>query len=158
DESLGGARMHAEQSGLADHLAEDEHDAIRIGRRVVARLNHRKQEGTPTTVAPPPLYSEEELVGIMPPDLQVTVDPREVIARARRIARCCAHARRTIRARRSPCRGRTRRDPHRSARGGPPQPPEAGRDTHHGGPSTAVFGGGTRRDHAARPEGPGRPP
>ena len=81
DESLGGARMHAEQSGLADHLAEDEHDAIRIGRRVVARLNHRKQEGTPTTVAPPPLYSEEELVGIMPPDLQVPVDPREVIAR-----------------------------------------------------------------------------
>ena len=39
DESLGGAEMHARVSGLADYLAEDEKDAIRIGRRIVARLN-----------------------------------------------------------------------------------------------------------------------
>ena len=38
DESLGGAEMHARISGLADYLAEDERDAIRIGRRIVARL------------------------------------------------------------------------------------------------------------------------
>lgn len=42
DESLGGAEMHARVSGLADYLAADEHDAIRIGRRIVARLNWRK--------------------------------------------------------------------------------------------------------------------
>ncbi len=42
DESLGGAEMHARVSGLADYLAEDERDAIRIGRRIVARLNWRK--------------------------------------------------------------------------------------------------------------------
>jgi acetyl-CoA carboxylase carboxyltransferase component len=42
DESLGGAEMHATTSGLADYLAVDERDAIRIGRRIVARLNHRK--------------------------------------------------------------------------------------------------------------------
>src|SRR6188472_3952564 len=42
DESLGGAEMHARTSGLADYLAADERDAIRIGRRIVARLNHRK--------------------------------------------------------------------------------------------------------------------
>ena len=42
DESLGGAEMHARVSGLADYLAQDEHDAIRIGRRIVARLNWRK--------------------------------------------------------------------------------------------------------------------
>src|SRR6478672_10017877 len=42
DESLGGAEMHARVSGLADYLAEDELDAIRIGRRIVARLNRRK--------------------------------------------------------------------------------------------------------------------
>ena len=41
DESLGGAEMHARVSGLADYLAQDEHDAIRIGRRIVARLNWR---------------------------------------------------------------------------------------------------------------------
>ena len=42
DESLGGAEMHARTSGLADHFAVDEHDALRIGRRIVARLNWRK--------------------------------------------------------------------------------------------------------------------
>ena len=42
DESLGGAEMHARISGLADYLAADERDAIRIGRRIVARLNWRK--------------------------------------------------------------------------------------------------------------------
>ena len=36
DESLGGAEMHARMSGLADYLAVDEADAIRIGRRIVA--------------------------------------------------------------------------------------------------------------------------
>ena len=41
DESLGGAEMHARTSGLADYLAVDEHDALRIGRRIVARLNRR---------------------------------------------------------------------------------------------------------------------
>jgi len=39
DESLGGAEMHARVSGLADYLALDEYDALRIGRRIVARLN-----------------------------------------------------------------------------------------------------------------------
>jgi acetyl-CoA carboxylase carboxyltransferase component len=47
DESLGGAEMHARISGLADYLAVDERDAIRIGRRIVARLNWRK--ATPRT-------------------------------------------------------------------------------------------------------------
>ena len=55
DESLGGAEMHARISGLADYLAEDEHDAIRIGRRIVARLNWRKRGGFETgLVAPRP--------------------------------------------------------------------------------------------------------
>jgi acyl-CoA carboxylase subunit beta len=46
DESLGGAEMHARVSGLADYLAEDERDALRIGRRIVARLNWRKAYGS----------------------------------------------------------------------------------------------------------------
>ena len=44
DESLGGAEMHARISGSADYFAVDELDAIRIGRRIVARLNWRKQD------------------------------------------------------------------------------------------------------------------
>ncbi|MEV6980633.1 carboxyl transferase domain-containing protein [Sphaerisporangium sp. NPDC051017] len=80
DESLGGAEMHARVSGLADHLALDEHDALRLGRRIVRRLNHRKP-GPPPGPARPPLYDEEELLGIVPEDLRVPFDPREVIAR-----------------------------------------------------------------------------
>jgi len=80
DESLGGAEMHARVSGLADYLAEDEHDAIRIGRRIVARLNRRK----PGSLAEPfadPDADPEELLDLIPADLREPFDPREVIVR-----------------------------------------------------------------------------
>lgn len=80
DESLGGADMHARTSGLADYLAVDELDALRIGRRVVARLNWTKQGPAPRPVVPP-VFAEDELIGIVPPDLRIPFDPREVIAR-----------------------------------------------------------------------------
>jgi len=80
DESLGGAEMHARTSGLADHFAVDERDAIRIGRRIVARLNWTKQGPSPRPVVEP-LSDPEELIGVVPPDLRIPFDPREVIAR-----------------------------------------------------------------------------
>ncbi|KOX24761.1 acetyl-CoA carboxylase [Saccharothrix sp. NRRL B-16348] len=80
DESLGGARMHGTTSGLADFVAEDEVDAIRLTRRVVARLNWRKLGPAPKAVEPP-LHDEEDLLGLVPTDLRVPFDPREVIAR-----------------------------------------------------------------------------
>ncbi|GAA1479791.1 carboxyl transferase domain-containing protein [Gordonia sinesedis] len=80
DESLGGAQMHARQSGLADYYAADEQDAIRIGRRIVARLNWDKKGPSPAPVVEP-RYDAEELLGIVPSDLKVPFDPREVIAR-----------------------------------------------------------------------------
>ena len=80
DESLGGAEMHARTSGLADYFARDEPDAIRIGRRIVARLNWHKQGPTPAPVIAP-VYDPEELVGIVPADLRIPFDPRDVIAR-----------------------------------------------------------------------------
>ncbi|CAL9559115.1 Propionyl-CoA carboxylase beta chain [Actinosynnema sp. ALI-1.44] len=80
DESLGGARMHGTTSGLADFVATDEVDAIRLTRRVVARLNWRKLGPTPKP-GEPPLYDEEDLLGLVPTDLRVPFDPREVIAR-----------------------------------------------------------------------------
>ncbi|MEN8649288.1 carboxyl transferase domain-containing protein [Streptomyces sp. 21So2-11] len=81
DESLGGAEMHARTSGLADYFAVDEPDALRQARRVVARLNWRKAHPDPVTTAEPPKYDEDELAGIVPGDLKVPFDPREVIAR-----------------------------------------------------------------------------
>ncbi|MET9698822.1 carboxyl transferase domain-containing protein [Streptomyces sp. NPDC006529] len=80
DESLGGADMHARTSGLADHYALDEEDAIRQARRILARLNHRPAHPEPQP-APEPLYDAEELLGIVPADLKTPFDPREVIAR-----------------------------------------------------------------------------
>jgi acyl-CoA carboxylase subunit beta len=82
DESLGGAEMHARRSGLADYLAADEPDAIRIGRRIVARLNWSKHGPEPVVTEPaPPRYDEDQLLGIVPSDLRIPFDPREVIAR-----------------------------------------------------------------------------
>jgi acetyl-CoA carboxylase carboxyltransferase component len=80
DESLGGAEMHARISGLADYFAVDELDALRIGRRIVARLNWVKQGPAPRPVTEP-LFDTEELIGIVPSDLRIPFDPREVIAR-----------------------------------------------------------------------------
>jgi len=81
DESLGGAEMHARTSGLADHMAADELDALRIGRGIVARLNWRKAGPAPAAEVLPPRHDEEELAGIVPTDLKIPFDPREVIAR-----------------------------------------------------------------------------
>jgi acetyl-CoA carboxylase carboxyltransferase component len=81
DEALGGADMHARVSGLADSFALDEHDAIRMGRSIVARLNWRKAGPSPAAPVLPPRYDEDELLGIVPTDLKVPFDPREVIAR-----------------------------------------------------------------------------
>ncbi|MFG2019965.1 acyl-CoA carboxylase subunit beta [Actinomadura geliboluensis] len=80
DEELGGAEMHARTSGLADYMAADEADALRLGRQIVRNLNHRKLGPAPGPVEEP-LYDPEELAGIVPEDLKVPFDPREVIAR-----------------------------------------------------------------------------
>ncbi len=81
DESLGGAEMHARTSGLADYLAVDEHDALRIGRRIVARLNWRKAGSGPSYGYAEPDEDPEGLLDLIPEDLKEPFDPREVIAR-----------------------------------------------------------------------------
>jgi acetyl-CoA carboxylase carboxyltransferase component len=81
DESLGGAEMHARRSGLADYLALDERDAIRIGRSIVKNLNWRKRGTIPEPTYAEPLHDPDELLGIVPTDLKTPFDPREVIAR-----------------------------------------------------------------------------
>ena len=81
DEELGGADMHARTSGLAEYLAEDEHDALRLGREVIRRLNWRKLGYGAVEPPDEPLYGPDELLEIVPPDLKAPFDPREVIAR-----------------------------------------------------------------------------
>jgi acetyl-CoA carboxylase carboxyltransferase component len=81
DESLGGAEMHARTSGVADYLARDEHDALRLGREIVAHLGWKKAAEPAPRAVDPPRYDPEELLGIASPDLRVPFDQREVIAR-----------------------------------------------------------------------------
>ena len=81
DEALGGAEMHSRVSGLSDHFATDERDAIRLGREIVARFHWRKLGPPPAVNPPPPRYDPEEILGIIPPDPKVPFDPREVLAR-----------------------------------------------------------------------------
>ena len=81
DESLGGAEMHSRVSGLSDYLAADETECIAIGRRIVEHLNWRKLGPAPRSVASPPVYDLDELLGIASIDLKVPFDPREVLAR-----------------------------------------------------------------------------
>jgi acetyl-CoA carboxylase carboxyltransferase component len=80
DESLGGAAMHASRSGLADYVAEDERDGLRLARQCVRRLNWRKAGPAPR-MATPPKYDPEDLVAVASADLKVPFDPREVLAR-----------------------------------------------------------------------------
>jgi acetyl-CoA carboxylase carboxyltransferase component len=80
-EELGGAEMHSKVSGVSDYLAEDEVDAIRLGREIVAHLDWKKGAAPTPRAAPPPVYDPEELLGVVSSDLKVPYDAREVIAR-----------------------------------------------------------------------------
>jgi len=81
DETLGGAQMHAEVSGLGEYLAEDERDALRLCRQVISHLNWRKPGPAPSLLADEPVLDPEELLGIVSPDLRRPVEIRDVIGR-----------------------------------------------------------------------------
>jgi len=81
EETLGGAEMHSRVSGVSDYLAEDEFDAIRIGREIVAHLNWRKLGEARMRPVEEPRYDPEELLGIPSVDLRKPFEVREVIAR-----------------------------------------------------------------------------
>jgi len=80
-EKLGGGDVHARESGVADHLAEDDDHALGLARTIVSRLNWRKL-GALATIAPePPAYPAEEIYGVVEPDARKPYDCRELIAR-----------------------------------------------------------------------------
>jgi len=81
DETLGGGELHADRSGLADYLAEDEMDALRMCREVMSHLDWRKAGPEPSYAVEEPLHDAEGLMGLVSKDLKQPVDVREVIAR-----------------------------------------------------------------------------
>ena len=80
-EDLGGADVHCKISGVADHYAENDRHALEIARRSIANLNRRKPADITLQEPRSPLYSAEEIYGIVGTDLRKQFDVRDVIAR-----------------------------------------------------------------------------
>ncbi|RZL91303.1 MAG: acyl-CoA carboxylase subunit beta [Variovorax sp.] len=82
EEELGGALMHTSISGLGDYLAEDDRDAIRIAREILAHIDwSRDMPADAPRRFKPPRHEAEELLGVMPMDPKRPVDMKQVIAR-----------------------------------------------------------------------------
>lgn len=81
EEELGGAEMHARTSGLADYLALDEPDALRIGRQIVEHLRWRPAGPGPDRASIEPAYDPDELLGVPSADVRQPFEAREVLAR-----------------------------------------------------------------------------
>jgi 3-methylcrotonyl-CoA carboxylase beta subunit len=80
-EDLGGGDVHARISGVADHLANNDHHALDLARKAVARLNRVKPINSDTKEAIEPVYDAQEIYGIVPVDSRKSYDVREIIAR-----------------------------------------------------------------------------
>ncbi|MCA9899923.1 MAG: hypothetical protein KC433_17150, partial [Anaerolineales bacterium] len=80
-EELGGADVHTRLSGVADHFADTEEEALAKVREIVSHLNQRKNVPVVLQAPEEPLYDPAELYGVVPADSRQTYDVREVIAR-----------------------------------------------------------------------------
>ncbi len=80
-EDLGGADVHTRLSGVADHFAEDDQDAIQIMRDIVEGLNASPRVNAEVQAPEAPLYEAEEIYGILPASFRESYDVREIIAR-----------------------------------------------------------------------------
>ncbi len=81
EEELGGAEMHASISGLAEYVAENDADAVRIARDIIAALDWNRDLPAPQQTYQEPCYAADELLGLMPADGRKPLDMREVLAR-----------------------------------------------------------------------------
>ena len=80
-EELGGGDLHTRLSGVADHLARDDFEAMALTRQIVGSLGTPDRARLDITTPEDPLYDPKELYGILPTDLRTPYDVREVIAR-----------------------------------------------------------------------------
>jgi len=82
DEELGGAELHACDAGTAEYLAENDNDAIRLAREIMAKIPwNDRTPSYPEKAYNEPQYPTEELLGVIPTDLKTPYDCREIIAR-----------------------------------------------------------------------------
>jgi 3-methylcrotonyl-CoA carboxylase beta subunit len=80
-EDLGGADLHSRTSGVSDHMAESDAEALGMARNIVAGLNRRKPGGLALRDPKPPLYDPAEIYGIVSADPKKPYDVRQIIAR-----------------------------------------------------------------------------
>jgi len=80
-EDLGGAEVHVRQSGVADHLAQNDTHALAIVRAIVGHLGGARPADADPHDPAEPLYPAEEMHGVIPRDKRKPYDVREVIAR-----------------------------------------------------------------------------
>lgn len=80
-EELGGADVHCRESGVADHYAHDDHEAIQMIRNIVENLNRPEKTHLDIREPEEPLYDPKEIYGIIPKDLRKPFEVREIIAR-----------------------------------------------------------------------------
>jgi 3-methylcrotonyl-CoA carboxylase beta subunit len=80
-EDLGGAEVHARRSGVADHYALNDTNALALARQVVGTLNRRKDPQVVMAEPRAPAFDPSELDGVVPASLTTQYDVREVIAR-----------------------------------------------------------------------------
>src|SRR5205085_12239358 len=80
-EELGGGDLHTRRSGVADHLAASDEEALAIVRSIVATLPARRPAPWEVREPEPPAVSMDSLTGAVPADIRVPYDPREIIAR-----------------------------------------------------------------------------
>jgi 3-methylcrotonyl-CoA carboxylase beta subunit len=80
-EELGGGELHSRISGVTDHLAADDADALRIVRSIVADLGPRSPRPWEVRQSENPVVDPAGLYGVVPTDSRTPYDVREVIAR-----------------------------------------------------------------------------
>jgi 3-methylcrotonyl-CoA carboxylase beta subunit len=80
-EDLGGGELHATTSGVTDHLAEDDEDALAIVRSIVSGLGAASAAPWETAEPEDPAYPAESVYGVVPVDPRTPYDVRQVIAR-----------------------------------------------------------------------------
>ena len=82
DAQLGGSEMHASVSGLVEYLAEDDNHGLEIARDLIGRLNWNAACPRPEPISfGEPVFSPEEIAGVVPVDYRKPYDVREVVAR-----------------------------------------------------------------------------
>ncbi len=80
-EDLGGADVHARQSGVVDHYADNDEHALDIARSIVSHLNTQKHPTIPLRAPKAPRLAMSDLEALVPTDLKRQYDIREVIGR-----------------------------------------------------------------------------